>query len=92
VTADVMTDAQLNNYVQARSDTEQAQGAEMFMGRPDRWFADPHWLCGNGHVSVRYLKSEQRGDLCLACLRPVRLTFPEDVERTSVADEVDEAQ
>ena len=52
---------------------------ERFMGLPDRWFDSPRWRCRNGHVSIRYLKSEAVGaDLCLACGEYVWLTFPED--------------
>ena len=58
-----------------------AAGANMFMGKPDSWYADTHWRCSNDHVSVMYLKSEQFGRaLCLLCGEPVYLTFPEDVE------------
>jgi hypothetical protein len=53
---------------------------EMFLGIPERWLDDPTWKCDNGHVSKRFLKSETRGDLCLACLAPVRLCDPDEVE------------
>lgn len=57
----------------------EAEGGEMFMGKPDRWWADPHWRCINGHVSTMIIKSEARGcDICSACREPVYLTFPED--------------
>jgi hypothetical protein len=56
-----------------------ADGGELFMGLPDRWLDDPHWRCANGHVSRRFLSSEVRGDLCLACQTPVLLTCPEDI-------------
>jgi hypothetical protein len=52
-----------------------------FLGIPERWFDDPTWLCTNGHVSKRYLKSELRGDLCLACFEPVHLCDPATEER-----------
>ena len=53
----------------------------MFLGKPDRWYEDPHWRCVNGHVSTFYLNSEAVGAcLCLAagCFQPLYLTFPED--------------
>ena len=80
-----MTDDELNEWLQVRKDAEQAAGYRMFMKIPDRWFDDQHFRCGNGHVSRMILKSETRGDLCLAggCGRNVRMTFPEDVEETS---------
>mgnify|MGYP003423630750 CR=1 FL=1 len=59
---------------------EQANGATMFLGTPDRWYDNPHFRCENNHVSARYLKSEEKGDLCLACFKPVYMTFPEDIE------------
>jgi hypothetical protein len=51
-----------------------------FMGIPERWLDDPTWLCENGHVSKWYVKSEERGDLCPACRRPVRLCDPDTRE------------
>lgn len=56
------------------------EGGPTFMGIPDRWFDDAHWRCVNDHVSVRFLKSTELGDLCLACQEAVKLTFPEDVD------------
>jgi hypothetical protein len=64
----------------ARLDTIAArEEGPKFFGRPDRWYETPHWRCVNNHVSRRYLISEL-GDFCLACMGPVRLTFPEDVD------------
>lgn len=58
-----------------------AEGGEMFLGKPDRWYKEPLWRCVNNHVSLNYLKSEQCGRaLCLECFEPVMLTFPEDKE------------
>jgi hypothetical protein len=48
-----------------------ATGAEMFLGKPKKWFEDIHWFCPNGHVSGAFLKCEEEGDLCLACHQPV---------------------
>lgn len=59
-----------------------SQDEELFMGIPDSWWDDPTWLCGNGHVSKRYLKSEKRGSLCLACGEPVKICAPATPERT----------
>lgn len=43
-------------------------GEEFFMGLPDAWYEPrPTYGCNNGHVSHRYLKSEERGHLCLEC-------------------------
>jgi hypothetical protein len=61
-----------------------AEGGEMFMGWPDRWWATPHWRCLRGHVSTSILRSEALGrDACLTCRSSgydgfVTLTFPED--------------
>ncbi len=51
-----------------------------FLGLPDRWYESPTWRCEKGHISKRFLKSEELGDLCLACQTRVFLTFPEDAE------------
>jgi hypothetical protein len=59
---------------------EEKIGFRMFMGKPDRWYEKAHWRCENNHVSLRYLKSSEQGDLCFACYKPVFLTFPEDVD------------
>jgi hypothetical protein len=53
---------------------EAARGVPLWLDRiPETWLDDPHWFCPNGHVSGVYLKSEERGDLCLACMEPVML-------------------
>jgi hypothetical protein len=46
----------------------QHAGEEFFLGLPDAWYDPaPTYGCNNGHVSRRYLKSEDRGCLCLEC-------------------------
>lgn len=62
------------------SEHEFAAGAQMFMGRPDRWYETHLWRCPAGHVGSMMLKAEGQGDLCMECHAPVRLTFPEDVD------------
>lgn len=62
-----------------------AEGGPMWHDRPERWWDDIHWRCENEHVSRRYLKSEERGDLCLACFGHLVLTFPEDRDGPLVA-------
>lgn len=43
-------------------------GEEFFLGLPDSWYdPSPTYGCNNGHVSHRYLKSEERGCICLEC-------------------------
>jgi hypothetical protein len=51
----------------------------MFMGKPDRWYEQPHWRCQTGHVTRMYLKKDPGGSVCLTCGETVYLTFPEDV-------------
>lgn len=78
-----LTKAELGVILEAVSSFEEAEGAPMFLGRPDRWYEHPHWRCVNEHVSTRYLKSEAHGtNVCLAahCREPLFLTFPEDVD------------
>lgn len=60
-------------------DADAKEKGERFMGLPCRWYdAGPKWRCANGHVSTRYLKSEESGNVCLACHGQLWLTFPED--------------
>lgn len=47
-----------------------------FLGLPEVWYHRPTWGCENGHASGRFLKCEEDGDVCLACLRPVYLIPP----------------
>lgn len=72
-----MTDLELTAAIRTWRDAEavaaNARGEPMFMGKPDAWFEDTHWFCVNGHVSGNYLKSEERGELCLECREPVIL-------------------
>lgn len=64
--------------IEAAMEAEKAAGEPMFMGFPDRWFDRSLYRCKNDHVSRTFLKSEEHGDRCLACMEGVRLTFPED--------------
>lgn len=58
-----------------------AEGTELFMGKPDRWYERPTWRCSNDHLSLAYLKAEGLGYCaCFSCNEPVVLTFPEDIE------------
>lgn len=57
----------LLRWREAEAAAASSRGEEMFMGKPDAWYETPHWFCTNGHVSGRFLKSERRGDCCLAC-------------------------
>lgn len=66
--------------IRARIDEALKTGEPFWFGLPDAWINPTKFRCSNGHVSARTLKSEERGDLCLACMCPVRITFPEDVE------------
>ena len=60
----------------------------LFLELPGRWLASPTWRCANGHVSYRFLKAEMEGDICLECMTPVWLTFPEDVDGGELGAEV----
>lgn len=76
-----MTENELNSILMRAAAFELKDGAEEFMGLPDRWYEKPgpKWRCRNGHVSTTYLKSEELGgNVCLACRAFVHLTFPED--------------
>lgn len=66
--------------LRARIDEALKRGDPFWFGLPDAWYARGKYRCANGHVSTRILKSEARGDCCLACGSIVRMTFPEDEE------------
>lgn len=71
-------------WLDARKEFERLGGSKMFLGIPDRWFAEGPWFrCENGHVSGCVLKTDE-GDRCLAagCDGRIRITFPEDHETT----------
>ena len=55
-------------------DSARSAGEEFFLDIPDAWY-EPHpvYGCDKGHSSRRYLKSESRGCLCLACKLPVAI-------------------
>ena len=57
----------------ARIAEARERGDEFFMDFPDAWYEPVTYACLNGHVSSRYLKSELRGNLCLACQNPLWL-------------------
>lgn len=55
------------------------ESGPLFMGKPDRWYDNPHFRCLYNHVSTVYLKSEAYGyPLCPKCYTQTFLTFPED--------------
>ncbi len=59
-------------------------GHEFFMNFPDRWYENadgrPTWADISGHISHSYLKSEELGDVCLKCMKPLFLVPPELTE------------
>lgn len=74
----------LDEYIAQAKAIESLIPQPWWMGTPDRWFDASRWRCEGGHVSAAFLKSETRGDICLAhsCGNArVRLTFPEDTDR-----------
>ena len=75
-----MTFDELQQALKTKAEAEKAKGAQMFMGKPDRWYEAYLRRCPNDHVSRMTLKTEVKGDVCLACYEPVLLTFPEDEE------------
>lgn len=67
-------------------DQEEAAGAKLFMGIPERWYegwdqnkrTNPVFRCLNNHIFTHYLRSEHDGGVCLICNEWFILTFPED--------------
>jgi hypothetical protein len=70
-----MTDQELKNLQKKHIEVAKENNELMFMGIPDSWFENPQWMCKNGHVSGRYLKTD-KGALCLACGECVILMPP----------------
>lgn len=59
---------------QREIDSAHAAGEEFFLDIPDAWYEPiPTYGCNNGHASRRYLKSEERGCLCLECHQPIAI-------------------
>lgn len=51
-----------------------AAGEEFFLGIPDAWYEpSPTYGCDSGHVSRRFLKSEESGCLCLECHQSIAI-------------------
>jgi hypothetical protein len=61
----------------SKKEIEKTQN-DTWYGKPERWYDNPTWRCLNNHVSKTYLKSEEKGSICLKCYSNVYLTFPED--------------
>lgn len=56
------------------------EAGPLFMGKPERWYTDPHYRCLYNHVSTSCIKSEAYGyPLCPECYTQTFLTFPEDL-------------
>ena len=68
------------DWLDAKKEEERERGEPTFMGIPDRWYEAHLFRCERGHVSSMILKTETRGDRCLACHGRVKMTFPEDYE------------
>jgi len=66
---------QMRAWRDAAAQEEAEGGAEMFLGKPDRWYEPAHYGCTNGHVS-RCILTGDAGDRCLACLAAVILIPP----------------
>lgn len=63
----------LEEWLKREKEKVVAEGKAFFLDLPDAWYEPPHWCCSSGHVSNRFLKSEAKGALCLACSEPVYL-------------------
>lgn len=75
-----LTFDELREHILSLRKEEELKGNKMFLGIPDHWYEPPgpKFRCKNDHVSKMILKTEHRGDCCLACLQNVLMTFPED--------------
>ena len=77
----------LNIWLESKIHEAIMNKEEFFLSRPDKWYEEPTWVCENLHISDHYLKSEERGDLCLECRKKVRLCPPDTTEK-SIAKEI----
>lgn len=78
----------LPGWVQELHRRKTAEKGPWFLDAPERWLDAHTYRCENEHVSTRVLSSEERGYLCLACQKPVHLTFPEDMDGPLHFDEI----
>jgi len=57
-----------------------SSGESMFMGLPDAWYEPTTYADVSGHISHSYLKSEEKGNVCLDCQKPLFLVPPQTTE------------
>ena len=63
----------LEKWIESQIKIAKENNEPFFLNHPDSWY-EPHPVYGdeNGHISTRYLKSEQLNDnVCLECNKPV---------------------
>lgn len=70
----------LESYLLKKTLEYKESGGEMFLDMPDAWYEPFTICCPNGHVSHRYLKCEEKGNICLACREPTYLCPPDTIE------------
>jgi hypothetical protein len=70
--------AVLRVHLRVKADKEAADGGDIFMGIPDRWYDKLTFVCQNGHISSMCLKSEALGDdVCMSCHEHIFICPPE---------------
>jgi|GEM_PF-4978626 len=74
---DIIRQEKLLSWLRGKISLAEAEGKEMFMGVPDEWYETGLHCCNNGHIGKMYLKSEDKGALCLTCHQPSHI-FPSD--------------
>jgi hypothetical protein len=67
----------LEIWLNKRIEKAKEEGKELFMGVPDEWYENPLHCCNNGHINGMYLKSSEKGAVCLTCHEPSHI-FPSD--------------
>lgn len=65
----------LESWIKEKIKEGEDRGEKMFLGVPEHWLEDPLHCCNNGHISTMYLKSSEKGCVCLNCYQPSHL-FP----------------
>lgn len=70
----------LKLYLATKTKEYEEAGGEMWMGQPDEWYEPFTICCPRGHVSHRFLKCEEKGELCLVCQEPIYLCPTNTIE------------
>ena len=64
----------LEEYLEKEKQKIRDTGGEFFLGLPDAWYEPKTtYACINGHISNHYLRSEEKGNVCMSCYEKIYL-------------------